>query len=237
MPWRKESKLDRDVVYKIKLANDDGNAAILKRFADLHTQTYNVLTKLAVEFAKRKVKTEEDRLAAEEKAQQRSADKERKRKEKDAADNVRLIERQAAEQERADQRIVQSHEQATSKLMAGRRQMTEGLLHTTEAVTRLGRGFALLGLVGEKDMAKLVAELAKMQAIIDITTGGVRLYIGLSKAVDGYTKAVAAATAAETALGIARARSAATGAASGRPGRETSAVTRRASAARTSGET
>lgn len=203
--------MDREVVYRIRLANDDGNAAILKRFADLHTQTYNMLAKLATEFAQKKQRTEEDRLAAEEKAQQRAADKERKRREKEANDNRRLIEQQAAEQEKADQRIIRSHETATRQLLAGRRQLTEGLLSTQEAVNRLGRGFTLLGLIGEKDMAKIVAELAKVQAIIDITSGGVRLYVSLTKAVDGYTKSVSAAAAAEAALAAARGRSAAAG--------------------------
>lgn len=202
---------ERDVVYKIKLANDDGNAAILKRFGDLHTATLAAMAKMSADFGLKQTRTEEERLAKEEKARAAAAAREQKRREKEAADNIRLIERQAAESEKADQRLVRSHEQAQSKLMAGRRQLTEGLLSTQEAVTRLGRGFTLLGVVGEKDMAKLVAELAKVQAIIDITSGAARLYVGLTKAVEGYGAAVKAATAAETALSIARARSAAAG--------------------------
>ncbi|MBE3132930.1 MAG: hypothetical protein IMZ55_05615, partial [Acidobacteria bacterium] len=83
-------------------------------------------------------------------------------------------------------------------------QMREATSMALGGVIQLGRGFALLGIVGEKDTKKLLEGLIKIQAAFDLLRGGMAIVVGLSKGWRAYEVSVTAAAAAHTALAAAQ---------------------------------
>lgn len=90
----------------------------------------------------------------------------------------------------------------------------ESFNRLAEGVVKLGRGFVMAGLVGEENMQKVVNTLLKVEAVINLTRGGIEVYRGIAGMVQAYNAAVQAATASELALAAARRVSAASGATS-----------------------
>lgn len=141
------------------------------------------------------------------------------------AGEAKKIDKAIADREKAEKRAAQNsareQEQAAAKIRAANGQLRESFERTTEGVLKLGRGFAQLGLVGEKDMQRIVQTLLKVQGAIDLTRGGIDLGRGIMGGVDaglarmgmaggtGFAGAAvsgagaAAATAALTALAAA----------------------------------
>jgi len=78
-------------------------------------------------------------------------------------------------------------------------------------VMRFSRGIATLGLVGEKDLEKLLRGLVKIQAAFDIIGGGLQMWVKASKLMRDFTAATEAAAAAQTALALAQGGATTTG--------------------------
>lgn len=70
---------------------------------------------------------------------------------------------------------------ANAEIKGSMNGMAESFGRVTEGSMKLTRGFVLLGLSGEDDIEKVVKELAKVQAAIDITRGGIDTVRGLVK--------------------------------------------------------
>lgn len=65
-------------------------------------------------------------------------------------------------------------EQSAARQREAQARVRESLNATTEAVARLGEGFAYLGLVGERDMQSLRDSLLTIRGVSDVISGGVR---------------------------------------------------------------
>lgn len=113
----------------------------------------------------------------------------------------------------AQRQALSAHQQATAQLTGMNERATEGFKMSLSGAMSLGRGIAMLGLVGEKDTQKLLEGLIKIQAAFDIMRGSIETVQGLTRAWTAYRSAVAAAAAARTTLTAAQAAGAATGAA------------------------
>lgn len=109
--------------------------------------------------------------------------------------------RSAAEMQRRNEQISQSAGRIVSAISEG-----------SEAVMRLARGFAHLGLVGETDLQKLQDSLLWIQGSTEIFTGLVRSIRQVSEGYDAYRRIVILTTQAQVALNAATATSAATSA-------------------------
>jgi len=146
----------------------------------------------------RTAKEEKKRWAAEEKNREKAVEADRKAREKQQRDEEKAI--RAAEQ---------AQQQALARTEAAARGMQEAYARVTEGAMKMGRGIAILGIAGEEDLQKWMKSLAKIQAVFDLTRGGIELYRGLSDAVKAYRAWVVSATVAEEALALARAKNAA----------------------------
>lgn len=119
--------------------------------------------------------------------------------------------RATAASEREQRRYATAYQSAMVRVSTANDQIAEGFTRTLTGVTSLTRGFAMLGLLGEKDTQKLLLQLVKIQAAFDIMRGAVYIVTGLNKAWRAYTAAVKAAAAAHAALTAAQTASAAAG--------------------------
>lgn len=194
---------EREVLYRLVVQPGEQNARILaKHVADIK--------KLREDLAKLAKKGGEDEADAAEKA----AEKERKAQEKLLAQKQRERDREAAAAARARQkeeresqqhveRLTRQWENAQGRIKAGRAQMTEGFLGGLESLTRMGRGFAALGLVGEDSLAKLRDGLLRITGVTDLIIGGVKTFQNLSRAVEAFQAVSQAQAQAEQ---VARAR-------------------------------
>lgn len=124
---------------------------------------------------------------------------------------VQAAEEAAKKQTAAVAKAYQEHESAVARGKAAEAALLGAFNQTTEGVLKLGRGFVMLGLVGEEDTKKVVAGLLKVQGAIDIVKGGLNLWQGLSSIVDKYRASVEAAEKAQKALAAAQALSKAAG--------------------------
>lgn len=190
--------------------NRDEAAKVAKEVQASELQKTNVVTQQEDRRLKaiQKNTREMSRLFKEQTDMQR-AELERQKKDRDAAAESNAARAFQREQQSRQREVQRYH--ATIK--AGNAQLREGFNQTTEAVLKLGRGFTQLGLVGEKDMQKIVDTLLVVEGVINTTRGGIELYRGLSRAVEGYRTALLGAAAAEKALSMARGGGVAAGAA------------------------
>jgi hypothetical protein len=76
------------------------------------------------------------------------------------------------------------------------RNLREQFSELSESVMRVGRGITLLGLAGEKDLAKLQEGLLKAQAAMDIFSGGLKVINKLERAWSAYVTMIETANVA-----------------------------------------
>ena len=154
------------------------------------------------------------RQAAADQKAQRAADRE-------VADSVKRANQREAElrksyEDRAKRqaRLANDSENAAKRELEARYKLAESFRTGLSGAMQLGRGLAMLGIVGEKDTEKILKNLIRIQAAFDIMSGTVSIIVNVSKAWRAYQASVAAAAAAHAALSAAQAASVATGAAS-----------------------
>lgn len=197
------AETNRDVIYTLRVATDP---AAKKALDDWGRQITTLENKLAEETRKKATERQnEDNKVFQNRLKMldRIAKDEQKKRDEAAKADQQAIAKAEAATARATETIRSSKEQMRNMFNQG----TDGLL-------KLGRGFALLGTAGEKDVQKLLENLVKIQATFDIIKGAVETYTAITESVRAYRAAVEAATAAETALSAARTRTAAAGGAS-----------------------
>ena len=97
---------------------------------------------------------------------------------------------------REHQQHTQAYERNVRTMNAANTRLTRSLMGVGSGVLDLGRGFAMLGVMGEKDTEKLLRALVKIQIGFDLLHGGVMVLTNLRKAWLAYAAAVNAAAAA-----------------------------------------
>jgi len=188
-----EGQADRVVLFRLAVAADPAAEARLKEFGG----------RMAA------VQSQIDRGA--EAAGRKRADTEQKAANKRTVDILRQTDKEMREQERASQRVEREEvraretvarkaQQSHDAIRRSQNQMRESGYRVMEGVTKLGEGFARLGLVGEESMQKMVSGLVAVRSFFDILRGGIEVYRGLSEAARVYAGATAAAATAQAAL-------------------------------------
>lgn len=109
----------------------------------------------------------------------------------------------AAASQRAQDVIAKSQEQAMvaadrnrNRYREAARNLREQFSELSESVMRVGRGITLLGLAGEKDLAKLQEGLLRAQAVMDIFSGGLKVVNKLERAWSAYVTMIETANVA-----------------------------------------
>ncbi len=110
----------------------------------------------------------------------------------------------ARDQDRAFLNNARSAETAAARIHAAQMNIKEGAYNAFEGIARLGRGFAYLGITGEKETQKILEMLLKVEASWNLARGGIDIYMGLTKAVGSYRTAVTAAAGVEAVAAVAR---------------------------------
>ena len=107
--------------------------------------------------------------------------------------------RMAQEEQRAQERAIALSERASrAQEVANRRVMTYSTRALGGAIS-MGRGFALLGILGEKDSEAMLKAFIKIEAGFSILRGGVSTVVNLSKAWEAVGMQPRAAAAAQAA--------------------------------------
>lgn len=178
--------------------------------------------KAAEKAAKEQAKAAKEAAKEAEKAA-REAEKAAKEAEKREAkifqNRMKILAQIAEKRRRDEENALAQHQTAIGQMQASQDKFRLSVLATSDAVLRVGRGLALLGASGGDNLKKMLDALVKIQAVFDVTKGGIELYYNISEAVKAYRQSVLAAAAAEEALGAARAKSATGGVAAAGAGR------------------
>lgn len=179
-----------------------------RKFADLTAQErQRVIDKVAkLERAyhaagRKESATATKAILADLKSQDREADQIHKRHRQRQLSTARAAQQALKQEEAARKNTLASaraeHDRLTGVVATGNERMISGLQASTESAARLGRGIAMLGLIGEEDTKKILDGLVKVQAAFDIFVGGTNLVRHLSTAYKGYRTAIDATAAAQ----------------------------------------
>lgn len=96
---------------------------------------------------------------------------------------------------------------AIEKQIKAVKELKEEFRQSLDAIVRLGKGFALMGILGEKETEKLIQGLIRIQAAAFIVKGAFQFWTAVTESVKRYREAVIAAQVAERALQADRLRS------------------------------
>lgn len=168
--------------------------------------------------AERALAAKEKALAKEEAARQKAVIAEQRAAEKEATAQEQATARAEQSRVRELQKSERAFAQANKAITTGNLRMLDEFSQVGEGVARMGRGFALLGIIGEEDQKKILDWVVKVQAGFDIFKGGIEIWRHLVAGVQAYRATVDAATAAQKALTAAQAAGGAPGVAAGRVG-------------------
>ena len=166
--------------------------------------------------------TDQKQAAAAQKALIRETERAQKEANRRNIAILKQVEKEAVAAEREKQRAIkettsairkqqQDYEQQMARGTELRERMGEQFAAGLGDVMKFSRGIATLGLVGEKDLEKLLRGLVKIQAAFDIIGGGLQMWVKASKLMRDFTAATEAAAAAQTALALAQGATATTG--------------------------
>lgn len=230
------TSVEREVLYRIRVAGADGLEAAFKKAGEAASKSYQqqaTAAKRASDDAQKaadasarfeqKVANDTYRLKMkvwkDQQREQQRSDREAERaarakaraEERAAEDAVRQHQRAAAEAERSARRVEHLQDQATKKFMAGTQQ-------AVSAITSLLRSAVLAWAANEEEAEKMLRTLAGFEAgaqlfqgTIDALQSLVTLWEAAEAASKAYALAEAAASGASAASGAARAVSAGTG--------------------------
>ena len=73
--------------------------------------------------------------------------------------------------------MIRTRESAVHQQARIDQKLTQNVLMLSTSLLRIGRGFALMGLVGEENSQKLLSGLLKIQAGFDVVSGGIGLFM------------------------------------------------------------
>jgi hypothetical protein len=183
-----------------KKAAEEGRKSLMQRL-ELHKKA-KAEAKAAADASIREA--ERERVAAVKAVQAVAREREKMHKESQASARAAatpLIEQYAKEEQTA--------RQALGSIKQARGQLLESVLSSGEAVGKLARGAVLLGVAEGDELAKVMAQLAKVQAAIDISTGSIQIIRNIAKGMEALrtitvaTKAAKMAENAQTRIAIA----------------------------------
>jgi hypothetical protein len=136
------------------------------------------------------------RLAASARAAANEARKAQREQEAAAKSAAQELENQRKAQEQAAKAV----EQANKQVLQSNLKTAEGFKLAGEGLFTMVRGAALLGGAGNKDMAKFVESIARVQGVFDLFKGATDIVKGVSIAIQGMRAAAAAGAVANAGL-------------------------------------
>lgn len=151
-----------------------------------------------------KTKKAEQEAAKREKAELAAVEREIKTLERKAEKEVELERKTAMEAPAKYDSLMEKSSNAARRIVMESTEMTESIM-------RFARGLAHAGLVGEKDMQKVMDTLLRMQSIMDVFSGGVRALIKMDEMYRALRTSITAAAAAQEILNASQARGAIVG--------------------------
>lgn len=110
--------------------------------------------------------------------------------ERAAKEEESILEQRNENWRQAEEKVIRTRESAVHQQARIDQKLTQNVLMLSTSLLRIGRGFALMGLVGEENSQKLLSGLLKIQAGFDVVSGGIGLFMKLKKTLDLYHKSV-----------------------------------------------
>ena len=173
-----EGQADREVLFVLKAEAAKGADKVFQEFGAQAAQAQQRMDRDAVKGAQTKLAEQEKALKGQTKATQQAA----------------------TAQQKAYEQAGKEQARAASDMENAQRKVTDSFHMGAEGAIKMARGLAMVGLVGEKDLKKVLDGLIKIQAATDIVRGGLTLWRALSEGVAAYGAATMAAQSAEIAL-------------------------------------
>jgi hypothetical protein len=125
--------------------------------------------------------------------------------------------KQAIQERRKAQQAAAAQAQKSEAMQEAAAGRTREAINTgTEAILKLGRGFAMAGLAGEENTEKMLRGLVKVQAAFDVLRGAVDVWWTLRTAADAYKTSLMGVAAAQSAVAISSGAAGAAGAGAAR---------------------
>jgi hypothetical protein len=158
-------------------------------------------------------------LEKKEEAAKKAADKENERIDKLVQKAIDADNKELESAKRKDEQKIRLAEQTAERQMerahAAARQVVSNALEMGESVMRIARGFAALGLVGERELGKVTDAVLKAQAAMDFMMGISRTIQKLDEGYRLLRTSIMAAAAAQEVFNVASATGVAVGAGGG----------------------
>lgn len=212
----------RNVIFTLRTERDPGDKGRFKQFVDDAKKAQAEIHNAHAAAVKRKEETdlkywsgEAKRMDKAIKDQDRAIEKQRREEERLGNDLGRLWRRHETDRQRGIEKTAAQAAAANARISASNQQVVEGLKQAGQGALQLGRAMALAGLVGEKDMARVLNTLLKIQVGFDAFRGSIDLIQGGAKAWAAYKTAVQGAASAQAAMNAVQAGGAVTGVAGG----------------------
>jgi len=187
---------ERDVVYRMVVETAPETERTLRDIPRMMEDSQRKIEAAAEKSARA-------RVAAEKKVSEeaKKADKDRADSAKKLDDELRIIDdKRQREQERRQKTARAEMDKSRQMMKQAGAQMHEATNVGMEGVLKMGRGFAMLGMVGEESTQKILMQLIKVQAAFDLIRGALEMWKAMRVATEAYATSVAAATAAQNAF-------------------------------------
>ena len=134
---------------------------------------------------------------------QRAAGRTLQEEQRAQARSIRETVKAERQKQTAQARTIRELEHRHARLFTANLRLGQSVRSTMQGVLRLGRGIALLGIVGEKDTEKLLRALVKVQAVFDLIRGAIHTWSAIARMIRYVEVATKAATAAQLAYNVA----------------------------------
>jgi len=213
----KSKILDANVKVRAKLDKQAAKEQATEIAANIRNEA-KLRAKFRTDLARSERDAQRERARGEREAQ-RNRDQLLREESREIEANIREREKAAKDAERAIARERRTNSiefrNAQTKVRTENRKLTASFRGVAAGVANVARGVAILGIVGEKDIEKLVRSLLKVQAGIDVFRGSIQTVLALVRGWQAYRAAVTAAAVAQGTLATAQAVTVAGGIAGG----------------------
>jgi len=190
--------VEREVRYILTVVNNDANARTLRTTMENITTATDKADQAADRSGKKREAVAKKAATAE--------SKELKRVEADRLKAIKAVEaaEKKAHKERVQriEKVKALQQQSAQKNAESSAKMRDATNTGTEGIIKLGRGMAMLGVVGEESSRKMLEGLIKVQATFDILRGGIEVWRSLSMAASAYRLSLEGVAAANAAVAV-----------------------------------
>jgi hypothetical protein len=120
--------------------------------------------------------------------------------EMEVAGEIKAREKAEKEAAGAREKAVALSERANARMVRANQAGSRAMMSVLSSALTIGSGIAKLGLLGEESTEKIVKGFVKIYSVMEVLRGGIGIWRALTRAIQMYERAVAAAAVAQAAM-------------------------------------